>query len=257
MTAPMNRCLMQLDKRAENQEPQTLVRTFVDAGPLMTLLSTRNHQILYGRRGTGKTHVLAYLGETAQAEGSVVVRLDMRRIGSNGSIYADPEIPLPERATRLALDVLGAIHEQLVDVALAGDAPASVLNALDQLADHIASVEVVGPLEMEKASGQQQEEAASRQDTLEAGSTAGKLSLSGQTSQKYQQSHNLRVKVTGTQHYRVSFGAVGSTLQRIVDGLPSKRLWLLVDEWSVVPLQLRGRGRLRRPGARSGHRCRP
>src|SRR5438552_9091046 len=55
LTSSLNRCFMLLIKRAENQDPETLVKTFVEVGPLMTLLSNRDHQVLYGRRGTGRS----------------------------------------------------------------------------------------------------------------------------------------------------------------------------------------------------------
>ena len=38
-----------------------LVETFVDAGTLFASLASPDHQILSGRRGTGKTHALSYL----------------------------------------------------------------------------------------------------------------------------------------------------------------------------------------------------
>jgi DNA replication protein DnaC len=48
-------------QRSERQaDLQKLLGTFVDVGILPQLLN-RNNQILYGRRGTGKTHVLRVL----------------------------------------------------------------------------------------------------------------------------------------------------------------------------------------------------
>lgn len=55
--------LLLLPKRAETSERSALVETFVDSGSLLTLLSSKDHQIIYGRRGTGKTHALLYLHE--------------------------------------------------------------------------------------------------------------------------------------------------------------------------------------------------
>jgi hypothetical protein len=45
---------MRLIRRAEAADPEMLVETFVDAGTLFASLATPDHQILSGRRGTGK-----------------------------------------------------------------------------------------------------------------------------------------------------------------------------------------------------------
>jgi Cdc6-like AAA superfamily ATPase len=73
MPTPINKALMRLSKRAESQDRLTLVETFVDVGPLSTLLSRNDHQVIYGRRGIGKTHALSYLAEKRNEAGDCVV----------------------------------------------------------------------------------------------------------------------------------------------------------------------------------------
>jgi len=92
---------IQFDRRAEKLSQDLLAKTFVDAEPLFIQLSSRNHQVLYGRRGTGKTHALKFLGDSISANGDAAIYIDLRTIGSNGSIYSDTQRSLPERATRL------------------------------------------------------------------------------------------------------------------------------------------------------------
>ena len=58
MSLEINTAILKLKKRAEKYSMDQLVDTFVDIGSLFTLLLNTDHQILYGRRGTGKTHVL-------------------------------------------------------------------------------------------------------------------------------------------------------------------------------------------------------
>jgi len=48
-------------------------------------------------------------------------------MGSSGGIYADAQIPLTQRATRLLLDVLGDVHEGLVEHAVTADLDLAVL----------------------------------------------------------------------------------------------------------------------------------
>ena len=111
----INRAFMQLARRSERIDRNRLVETFVDVGPLFTLLSSHDHQIIFGRRGTGKTHALNYLSDTRAREGDVVVYVDLSNIGSSGGIYADQGLPITERATRLLVDTLLAVHETLYE----------------------------------------------------------------------------------------------------------------------------------------------
>lgn len=54
MSSSINNAILQLRKRAEKYPEDQLIKTFVDVGSLFTLLTNPDHQILYGRRGTGK-----------------------------------------------------------------------------------------------------------------------------------------------------------------------------------------------------------
>ena len=153
MNETLNKLFIRFAKRAEKVDKQTLVETFVDVGPLLSILSTIDNQILYGRRGTGKTHALVYLVETAKLKGDIAVYLDLRSIGSTGGIYSDQSIPLPERATRLLMDTLAGIHDELLNVALDdshGIDLSMVGPILDEFAVSITEITVRGELEQER-----------------------------------------------------------------------------------------------------------
>jgi hypothetical protein len=104
----INTALIGIARRAETIEAGILVDTFVNVGPLLAVLSSPNHQVVFGRRGTGKTHALIYMLEKKREKGVVGVFVDLRTIGSSGGIYGDTTISIPERGTRLLLDVLGS-----------------------------------------------------------------------------------------------------------------------------------------------------
>jgi Cdc6-like AAA superfamily ATPase len=65
----IHKVLIGFNKRAERTSEAILVATFVDSAPLFDLLSTTNNQVIYGRRGTGKTHALKYLAEAVERRG--------------------------------------------------------------------------------------------------------------------------------------------------------------------------------------------
>ena len=54
----INNVLMRVYKRAENLDTSLLEDTFVPIVQVDGMLSMAEHHVLYGRRGTGKTHTL-------------------------------------------------------------------------------------------------------------------------------------------------------------------------------------------------------
>lgn len=241
MLSLINESLLRISKRAETYDRAHLVSTFVDVGNLITLLSNPEHQILFGRRGTGKTHALAYLSDSVEADGAIAVEVDLRTIGSSGGIYTDHNIPLAERATRLLVDTLACVHDELLShiVDRGNEINLSTAGAaLDQLAEAITQVEVVGPVEVsqaaEETSQRREERGASTQLTM-AGPGVD-VSMRDETASMRSQSESARR--TGVARHRVHFGTVQTALSNTVQSLGGKRVWILLDEWSEIPMDL-------------------
>lgn len=240
-TALINRAFMGLSRRAEKADPSTLVQTFVNVGPLFDLLSIIDNQILFGRRGTGKTHALQYLTETVRAKGSIASYSDLSNLGSSGGIYSDPNIPLAERATRLLVDALSDIHENIlkdfVDKAKSYDlSQAGPL--LDAFAEAMTSVRVVGSVEQETIGKVSISEKSSQGGGGEASrdSLKGFFSFSSAEDSGFETSG--RRKEIGIEKYTVHFGAVRRILEQITEIIRPKRMWIVFDEWSSIPLDL-------------------
>lgn len=232
---------MGLSRRAETNEPSTLVATFVDVGSLFSLLSSRDHQVLYGRRGTGKTHALHYLGETVRKEGDIAVYVDMRTVGSSGGLYADTSVPVSERGTRLLVDTLAYVYNvlagEVLEASYSNDHDFSVaLRHLDHFGDSLTEVRVTG--EEERESRTETENQTTRRG--EAGLTVSKapaLSLRSSRESGDRQRVEVRTLSRGPLRHRVHFGAVANSIRGVVESIPG-RLWILLDEWSDVPLDL-------------------
>ncbi len=243
MGLAVNRALMRLPKRAETSDVETLVATFVDVGPLFTLLSSLDHQVFYGRRGTGKTHALLYLARQVEDQRDWPVYIDLRQVGSTGGIYADDSLPIAERGTRLLLDVLGAVHESMADRALRLSYNENIdgtalFRLLDRFADAITEVRVEGPVERERVQSiEAKSEKASRLQ-IGIGASGPTASARSGSSDEMATRGDLTERRTGVEVHRVHFGAVATLLARIVDALPVGRLWLLIDEWSAIPNEL-------------------
>lgn len=207
-------------------------------GSLFAVLSSRDHQVVYGRRGTGKTHALLYLAEQAKAGGAIPVYVDLRNIGSSGGIYGDTNVPLPQRATRLLLDVLGSIHETLLAFVVDSGRDLSAFGpALDALANASTEVQVVGQVQIE----------STRRNAIEKqGSTAIKVALDHSPSinagfdsaLKEAAQSETRVAESGTPSYRVHFGSTNQALLKLVNAAAPARVLMVLDEWSTIPLEL-------------------
>ena len=237
----VSNCLLKLHHRAEAVERKKLIETFVDVGPLLHVLSTTNHQIIYGRRGTGKTHALLYLADKVKNDGNISIYIDLRTIGSTGGIYADPSISLTERGTRLLADTLSDLHSALLEVALSDDEKYNlgVLGPLmDRFADAITEVQVRGEIENERTHSTH----FATNESANIGLTAGisNLSVEFGSSGKLSEDNNYeeRSVVKGSATHRVHFGSVYQSLSEIVKVLNNNRIWLILDEWSTVPIDL-------------------
>jgi hypothetical protein len=242
-TAPINAALARLLRRAEDEDLNRLAETFVDVGPLFARLSTRDSQVIYGRRGTGKTHALAYLAERQRRHGNTVISIDLRLIGSNGGVYNDTGISLAESATRLLLDVLGRIHEDLVDHVLEQDDTCvdisnSTLPLLDRLADAITEISVVGDAEQRDKQGLSVDDSERAGAEVSIASPGPALRAIAETNQYRRSVREREILLRGVAKHRIHFGELGTILQKLVPILPGKKLWLLLDEWSSVPFQL-------------------
>jgi Cdc6-like AAA superfamily ATPase len=233
------RTFVQLTKRAETADPATLVQTFVDIGTLLPSISTRDNQVVFGRRGTGKTHALVYILETAKANGVMTVYVDLRTAGSSGSIYSDGKIPLSERATRLLLDVLGFVHGELVSAALASESlDLSIIGPrLDAFAESITEVRVEGAVSVER----QRSRTSSFEDTAGSRlllSARPSLDITDSTKDSGSDSEGQKVVESGTLTHRVHFGSLSRALDSILDVLPKRQLIIALDEWVAIPFEL-------------------
>jgi hypothetical protein len=236
----LNEILMSLSRRAETVDQELLRRTFVDVGQLGHMLSSPNHQVILGRRGTGKTHALAMLAARMSDRGDLPITIDFRRVGSTGA-YSSRSTSLEQRCTQLLVDVLAAIHGDLVDAALSDDEDddetATLLPVLDRFADAISTVEVVGMVERADTS--------QLSDSREA-SAGGGLSvdpmprLSASLDRKHSRStiFERRIVESGTPLLDLNFGSVTRLFEEVTRRIAPRRVWILLDEWSSLPIEL-------------------
>lgn len=241
MPSSINEIFLRFNRRAETIDPTQLVDTFVDAGPLSALLSSIDHQIMYGRRGTGKTHALTYLAETKAAAGDIGFLVDMRTIGSTGGLYSDTSIGISERAARLLVDTLTSIHHNLLKFSIDNDERLDLSQAgpiLDRLADAATQVRVVGTTQETREAKIQHEGANRSSLSATVSPSSANLKIVSENEHRNSISSSSQTIREGIATHKILFGDVQYALRQFADLLKPNRIWIVLDEWSDIPPDL-------------------
>lgn len=232
----VNRALNLIPKRAEQRQSDRLRETFLDSGVAVALESI-DHQVLYGRRGTGKTHALRYVESVIKAAGDIAVYTDLRTIGSPEGLFMGDQVAPTERAARLLVDLLGVVHEGLMSAALDDEAlltDIQFVNRLDALLAAVTTVRVEGNVEIAHETLTKATEAAAASLSFSLSKTPDlTATVSGGGSSEARKSQ--REVRTGTERTALNFADIARALRDVADSLQTRRIWLLLDEWSSIP----------------------
>ncbi|MCS3781853.1 ORC-CDC6 family AAA ATPase [Tsukamurella ocularis] len=235
----LNRLVRHFASRAENMPEGVAQDTFVSVSDVTDGLIRRDHQVLFGRRGSGKTHAFRYLEAAIEDRGDLAIFVDLRTVGSSGGMYADDAISRASRGTQLLIDVLEAVHSSLLAAAIGNDGFEGLLPHLDQLAEALTEVRVDGSLSLTS-------ESAGSVDSSKGGSVelaadfSSKAGLKGkrERSSKKSSSTKTTLQRSGVEVPRVLFGRLTRALGALGGSISPRRVWLLLDEWSSLPKDL-------------------
>jgi hypothetical protein len=238
----VNNAFLRAYKRSESADDAALTDTYVSIPSLDSMLRTPQHQVVYGRRGTGKTHILKYLTRTKRNGGDAAIYIDLRTIGSAAGIYGDTSLPFPARATTLLVDVVEAIHTSVYDLTLSEVAFVDLLHEigprLDALADAATKVKVTGDVETETVRAASSEQSRERGLGIEVTASGPRISADTHGSRTQSQRSEARRTERGPERVHVTFGQLSGALRGLVATLPKRELWIMLDEWSSLPLDL-------------------
>ncbi|HLF79760.1 MAG TPA: hypothetical protein VJB57_19940 [Dehalococcoidia bacterium] len=218
------------------EDAQRLVETFVDNG-IIGLVEEQRNQVIYGRRGTGKTHVLNVLQSKAADEAKVcVVYLDMRTLGSS-SLFDDSERPIHERFMGLYKDVLSTFYNVLFEYAIER-ATGNVSAALSDLDDIERQLKYSEPGETSVRTRTTEEaESASRRALGGTVGTSG-VEVRGDLGGERRTSAAREEERAATHQSKIVFPAVYDAFLAVLEHLEIDRFLILIDEWSSIPLDL-------------------
>lgn len=232
------KAIYSIARRADTVDAESLQKSFVSVGGIGLRIGSPDHQVIFGRRGTGKTHTLKYLLGSAKVW--LPLYVDLRQIGSNRSIYTDAGVPYEGRATTLLVDFLNAVHERLIEVVLAHDEKFDLSTfgpLLDDLSTSISATRVVGKIrkEVEEQQSQQTQDSAKLGLKLAA---KPELNLSADAASNKVSAVRTNTLLEGDLERYVVFGDVAGALTALAKAAAPSKFVLLIDEWSDVPLEL-------------------
>lgn len=233
--AELTRAVAAITQRSERQQDlQKLVGAFVDVG-ILPQIRNSNNQIIYGRRGTGKTHVLRVLSSELKTSGRVVAYIDARTLGST-SQFSDTSIPLSSRCTALFRDFLAEIHDCLLDhiVTLPPDKADGALEELSNFGKIVT--EPFTTVTLDRAESRQLRADTDKRSFDSSVSVATppslKVGASSHTERKLENESSAGYAVRNED--KIVFPAVSSRLKSILT-LCGTQVFVLVDEWSSLP----------------------
>lgn len=229
---------LDLPRRAERIDDEALSTAFVDTPPLLRRVAAGESQIVFGRRGTGKTHVLKHAARQQKGKNSVSSYIDLRLVGSNQSIYGDTSLELTERATRLVIDVLTALGQTLHHIAvqlLDEDGLATIiLPLLEDMSSVLTDVRVVGTIEEKETNNTKSADDVG----LSASISSKGPSLSASAGSSRASEGRTEITNAGVSRYHLSFGNAQNSFSNLIAALPVDQIHYFIDEWSEIPLDL-------------------
>jgi hypothetical protein len=122
-------------------------------------------------------------------------------------------------------------HDGLVNLGVTG-------KALDEFFDAHHTVRVVGTTTLETSVTAENASNAECKLGFSVGTSAQTASGDAKTGTSDREAVIAKRSISGNEIPRLNFGSVGNALRKVVETLPKAKLWILVDEWSEVPLDL-------------------
>ena len=226
-------CIIQRSER--QHELHKILASFVDIGILPQLLNF-NNQIVYGRRGTGKTHILKVLASKLNNDpANVIVYIDARTLGST-SQFTDSEVPLKIRCLSLFQDILGEICNKFMEHII--NTPSSEANqALNKLDDLMKiSTEPMKKFTNELITTRSLDKKNDK-GSINCGIENVAPNISGNLSNESSTENEVTTSYRVSQEEKVIFPQLHHLLKEILDKSEST-LYLLIDEWSSLPFEI-------------------
>lgn len=234
--AEVDAAVARLEPRSERVALPVLVGTYVDAG-VLAFVSAPRHQVIFGRRGTGKSHVLRVIGaNTQQLADSTHLYLPLDQLGS-ASIVFDPTQPLQLRCVNLFRDLLASINNHLLDLATDPQRPERIaaIEAVAKFQDALYAQTVAVERRSVTVSETQTEETRS---AIKAEASLKAIGVGAEASDGSSETTTLSESFDEMVRETLVFSSVVGPLDEALASLGIDHFYLLLDEWASVPREV-------------------
>ena len=224
-------------QRSEKQSNiKKLINTFVDIG-IFPQIDNENNQIIYGRRGTGKTHILRILSAKLQEDKSNIVSyVDCRNLGSTAQ-FSDPQFDIKHRCLSLFKDILNIIHDDLLEYVVEQDENISSQSL--EILDEMSSI-MIEPYSSYQLDSITQRSLGKSRKSAGIGLTVSfplksdfKINDTSSDSAENESTKSFKV----LQEDKVIFPSLNTSMKKLLVLMDSK-FYLIIDEWSSIPIEI-------------------
>ena len=239
--AAIKEAIQQIAVRTEREDPDNIIDSFYDCN-IISHLTNKNHQIIQGRRGTGKTHILLVLKNKLESIDCHGIYFDCKATGSAADI-SDTTLPEKHRVIQLMRDFLLYIYKDLLsyfDDILRYNVDETITE-LSILLDELHDECYIKGERPEKYLRNHNKKAKSADNTLQSASISFSSMLSAifdSSEQKQREQESLSEhNMSGVPYEKVVFPNVYQCLNRIAE-ITNKKFVIYIDEWSNLPLDV-------------------
>ena len=223
-----------ISQRAERQKDvNKVISSYVEVGILPQLLNS-NNQILYGRRGTGKTHILRiYENNYKKDNHKTICYIDCRFLGSSPQ-FSDTSLSISHRCSSLFIDVLNEIYDVLLNHIAYEPNPTSDM-ALNSLAD--LSQSSIGEIQKSKKITDKNSETNKLGFNGNVGISTSSISATISKNSEISGTVEKTVEFNAEEYEKIIFPDLHYHLKKVLEYAETE-LILIFDEWSAIPFDI-------------------
>lgn len=223
-----------ISQRAERQrETIKIISSYVEVGVLPQLFNN-NNQILYGRRGTGKTHILKYLeNEYSENANKTVCYIDCRILGSSPQ-FSDTKLSLSHRCSSLFIDILNEIYDSLLNHIVYQPNKNSdlAINSLDDF-----STASIGEIQKSKKIIHKDSKNNTNSKTTNFGLNTKDIEYKSSKTKGFNDANEKTIAFDKEEYEKIIFPDLNYHLKKVIE-FASTELILIIDEWSAIPIDI-------------------
>lgn len=223
LAAAVSKMILRSEKENDTEK---LLLSYVDAG-ILEQINNLNNQVVYGRRGTGKTHILKYYNSQLKEDSkNIPLYIDSRNLGSTSSFF-DSTKSLQFRCLHLFQDILELISDAILNHITDITCNEKQFELLQQFSDIITMTY------------KQLSPTAFKQKTENAQQSKVSLGypLKGQLDCTDSSSISNELEGTVDSPDSITFPEINKTIRDILKQ-DNSFLYILIDEWSSLPQDL-------------------